>query len=104
PPPASPHVQKTKRRDEGNAGAWPRLAQNQIYVVPQNQGKTMNANTEPNTAPKAINGGFLETLVGHRKLRAERSTSAFCSIWRRTGSSMGARCSSGFGVSPRLRI
>jgi hypothetical protein len=30
--------------------------QNQIYVVPQNQAKTMNANTEPNTAPKVING------------------------------------------------
>jgi hypothetical protein len=49
-------LQKTKRWDEGNAGAWPRLAQNQIYVVPQNQAKTMNANTEPNTAPKVING------------------------------------------------
>src|SRR5262245_65513756 len=47
---------KTKRWDEGNVGAWPRLAQNQIYVVPQNQAKTMNANTEPNTAPKVING------------------------------------------------
>jgi len=45
-----------------------------------------------------------ETLAGHRRLRAERSTSAFCSIWRRIGSSMGARCSSGFAVSPRLRI
>src|SRR5262249_59111945 len=42
-----------------------------------------------------------ETLVGHRRLRAERSTSAFCSIWRRTGSSMGARCSSGFGGRAR---
>src|SRR5262245_26290274 len=31
--------------------------------------------------------GFkLSTLAGHRRLRAERSTSAFCSIWRRTGS------------------
>src|SRR5262245_36631345 len=49
-------LQKTKRWDEGNGGAWPRLAQNQIYVVPQNQAKTMNANTEPNTAPKVING------------------------------------------------
>src|SRR5262249_1992244 len=44
------------KRDEGNAGAWPRLAQNQIYVVPQNQAKTMSANTEPNTAPKVIDG------------------------------------------------
>jgi hypothetical protein len=35
---------------------WPRLAQNQIYVVPQNQAKTMNANTESSTAPKVING------------------------------------------------
>jgi hypothetical protein len=32
------------------------LAENQIYVVHQNQAKTMNANTEPNTAPKVING------------------------------------------------
>src|SRR5262249_45939474 len=34
----------------------PESPQNQIYVVPQNQAKTMNANTEPNTAPKVING------------------------------------------------
>src|SRR5215831_16369745 len=39
--------------------------------------------------------GTLETLVGHRRLRAGRSASAFCSIWRRTGSSMGERCSGG---------
>jgi hypothetical protein len=44
---------------------------------------------------------FPDTLVGHRRLRAERSTSAFCSIWRRTGSSMGERCSSGFGGRAR---
>src|SRR5262245_42082836 len=49
-------------------------------------------------------GRTQETLAGHRRLRAERSTSAVCSIWRRTGSSMGARCSSEFAVSPRLRI
>src|SRR5262245_14966829 len=41
--------------------------------------------------------GFLETLAARLKLRGARSTSAFCSIWRRTGSSMGARWSSGFG-------
>jgi hypothetical protein len=35
------------------------------------------------------------TLVGHRRLRAERSTSAFCSIWRKIGSSMDGRFSSG---------
>src|SRR5262249_22964095 len=29
------------------------------------------------------------TLAGHRRLRAERSTSAFCSIWLRIGNSMG---------------
>src|SRR5262249_49981207 len=40
-----------------------------------------------------------ETLAAHRRPRAERSTSAFCSIWRRTGSSMGARCSNGCGAS-----
>src|SRR5262249_37365737 len=34
----------------------PESPQNQIYVVPQNQAKTMNANTEPKTAPKVING------------------------------------------------
>jgi hypothetical protein len=34
----------------------PESPQNQIYVVPQNQAKTMNANTEANTAPKLING------------------------------------------------
>src|SRR5262249_38391016 len=34
----------------------PESPQNQIYVVPQNQAKTMNADTEPNTAPKVING------------------------------------------------
>jgi len=39
--------------------------------------------------------GTLETLVGHRRLRAGRSASAFYSIWRRTGSSMGERCSGG---------
>src|SRR5215813_3697482 len=33
-----------------------------------------------------------DALAGHRRLRAERSTSAFCSIWRRIGSCMGARC------------
>ena len=51
-----PSSQKTNRLDQGNLGAWPRLAQNQIYVVPQNQAKTMNANTKPNTAPKVVNG------------------------------------------------
>ena len=45
-----------------------------------------------------------ETLAAARRLRAERSTSAFCSIWRRIGSSMGERCSSGFGASLRLLI
>src|SRR5262249_2992981 len=34
----------------------PESPQNQIYVVSQNQAKTMNANTEPNNAPKVING------------------------------------------------
>src|SRR5262249_47788461 len=34
----------------------PESPQNQIYVLPQNQVKTMNANTEPNTAPKVFNG------------------------------------------------
>src|SRR5262249_16810317 len=33
----------------------PESPQNQIYGVPQNQAKTMNANTEPNTTPKVIN-------------------------------------------------
>ena len=47
---------KDKPADEGNARAWPRLAQNQIYVVPQNQAKTMNASTEPKTATNVING------------------------------------------------
>jgi hypothetical protein len=45
-----------RRQSEGNAGAWPRLAQNQIYVVPQNQAQAMSANTESKTAPKVING------------------------------------------------
>jgi len=45
-----------------------------------------------------------ETPAARRRPRAERSTSAFCSIWRRIGSSMGARCSSGCGASRRLRI
>src|SRR5262245_10218943 len=78
--------QKTNRLDQGNVGAWPRLAQNQIYVVPQNQAQAMSANTEPNTAPKVINGridgkfakGSLETLAALPRLRAERLTSAFC--------------------------
>jgi hypothetical protein len=34
----------------------PRLAQNQIYVVPQNQAQAMSANTESKTATKVING------------------------------------------------
>jgi class 3 adenylate cyclase len=38
----------------------------------------------------------LETLAALRELRVERSTSAF--IRRRIGSSMGERCSSGFGA------
>ena len=116
PPPVPPSgstpnssSQKTNRRDQGNAGAWPRLV---IHLSPENQVKTMDAKPEHNAAPKVINGringrfaqGFLETLAARRKLRAERSTSAFCSIWRRTGSSMGERCSSGFGASRRLRI
>ena len=33
-----------------------------------------------------------ETLAAPRRPRAERSTSAFCSIWLRIGSSMGQRC------------
>ena len=36
--------------------AWLKLAQNHIYVVPQNQGMTMNANAESKAAPKVING------------------------------------------------
>jgi hypothetical protein len=40
----------------------------------------------------------LETLAALRELRVERSTSAFCSIWRRIGSSMGERFSNGFGA------
>src|SRR5215831_2448340 len=38
------------------ARAWLKLAQNHIYVVPQNQGMTMNANAESKGAPKVING------------------------------------------------
>jgi hypothetical protein len=34
----------------------PESPQNQIYVVPQNQAQAMSANTEPNTAPKVMNG------------------------------------------------
>ena len=45
-----------------------------------------------------------ETLAARLKLRGARSTSAFCSIWRKIGSSMGARCSSGFDASRRPRI
>jgi hypothetical protein len=44
---------------------------------------------------------WVETLAGHQRLRAERSTSAFWPIWLRIGSSMGARCSSGFGGRAR---
>jgi hypothetical protein len=36
--------------------AWLKLTQNHIYVVPQNQGMTMNANAESKAAPKVING------------------------------------------------
>jgi hypothetical protein len=44
------------------------------------------------------------SIAAAQRPRAERSTSAFCSIWRRIGSSMGERCSSGFGVkAQRLR-
>ena len=38
------------------ARAWLKLAQNHIYVVPQNQGMTMNANAESKAASKVING------------------------------------------------
>ena len=38
------------------ARAWLKLAQNHIYVVPQNQAMTMNANAESKAAPKVING------------------------------------------------
>jgi hypothetical protein len=47
--------QKTNRQDEGNAGAWARLAQNQMHLAPENQAKTMDE-PEHNTAPKVING------------------------------------------------
>src|SRR5262249_59071945 len=40
-----------------------------------------------------VGGTFHFQKAAHRRLRAERSTSAFCSIWRRIGSSMGERCS-----------
>ena len=43
--------------------AWLKLAQNHIYVVPQNQGMTMNANAESKAAPKVINGRFLLDLA-----------------------------------------
>src|SRR5215813_3481743 len=36
--------------------AWLKLAQNHIYVVPQNQGMTMNAHAGSKAAPKVING------------------------------------------------
>jgi hypothetical protein len=35
---------------------WLKLAQNQIYVVPQNQAKTMDTKSEHNAAPRVING------------------------------------------------
>ena len=38
------------------ARAWLKLAQNHIYVVPQNQAMTMNANAESKAASKVING------------------------------------------------
>src|SRR5215813_2065718 len=91
------HMQldRLKRREFitliGGAAAWPLVA----HAQP--------ARRRPVVAfvhaviPPAETGviGTLETLVGHRRLRAGRSASAFCSIWRRTGSSMGERCSGG---------
>src|SRR5262249_38614093 len=53
----------------------PESPQNQIYVVPQNQAKTMNANTEPKTAPKVINGPH------QRQVRAR----GFWKPWRLAG-------------------
>jgi hypothetical protein len=45
-----------RRQGEGNAGGWPRLAQNQITSSPQNQAVTMDAKPERNVAPNVING------------------------------------------------
>ena len=91
--------QKTNRLDQGNVGAWPRLAQNQIYVVPQNQAKTMNANTEPNTAPKVTNGRidgkFAPGFSGNPGGSPEATRRAF---------NKGERCLSGCGASRRVLI
>jgi len=46
----------------------------------------------------------VETPAAPRRLRGERSTGVFCPIWRRTGSSMGVRCSSGCAGKVRPAI
>src|SRR5262249_13146298 len=55
PPPALPHS-KDKTVGRRKCRSLVATCPESDNVVPQNQAKTMNANTGPNTAPKVING------------------------------------------------